>query len=79
MSWDHVNAVSLRRQHASDLRVNPRQIGDVLQHVRREDDVEAGVRQGDGLAVVVLDREDAMARVIRIGDFDRGHGEATPL
>jgi len=76
---EHVNFAAARRQHAANLRVQARKMGDVLRHVRRERDVDAGARQRDRPAVVVPDGKNALRGIGRIRDLDRGDVEAAPL
>ena len=66
-----VNAMALWRKHAMDFGVHARKIRYVLEDVRREHDVDAGIRQRDGPAVVILDRKNPMGRIVRIRELDR--------
>src|SRR5215813_3823578 len=74
-----MNASAARRQHAADLCMHAWKVCYVLQHVRREYDVDAGIRQWDGPTVVILDRKNAVGCIVRLRDLDRGNLEAPPL
>ena len=67
------------RQHASDFGVHARKIRNVLQHVRRENDVDAGIGQRDRPAIVIRDGEDALRCIVRVGDLNRGDVETSAL
>ena len=74
-----VETAPARRQHASDFGMHARKIRNVLQHVRRENDVDAGIGQGDRPAIVIRDGEDALRCIVRVGDLNRGNVETSAL
>ena len=75
----NVETAPARRQHPPDFGVHARKIGNMLQHVRRENDVDAGIGQGDAPAIVISDGEDTLRCVVRVGDLNRGNVETPAL
>ena len=59
------------REHATDFGMHARKIRYVLEDVRREHDIDAGIRQRDGPAVIILDRKNPMGCIVRIRELDR--------
>jgi hypothetical protein len=78
MGGEHMHAFSPRREHAPDLAVHAREIRHVLEHIRREHHIRAGVRQGDSEAVVIDDRKQPVGGVVRIRNFNGGDLEPAP-
>jgi hypothetical protein len=58
-------------EYATDFGVHARKIRYVLEDVRREHDVDAGIRQRDRAAVVVLDRKNPVGCIVRLRELDR--------
>jgi len=71
-----VDAAPARPQHAPALGVELREVEDVLEDVRREDDVERPLPEREVPAVVVDHREAAVGAVVRRGQVDRDDAEA---
>jgi len=67
------------RQHPSDFGVHARKIRNVFQHVRRENNVDAGIGKRDRPAIVVRDGEYALHCIVRVGDLNRGNVETSAL
>lgn len=62
-----------------DFGVHARKIRYVLEDVRREYDVNAGIGQRDRPAVVILDRKNPMRGIVRIRELDRADLEPASL
>ena len=79
MRGQNMNTNPARGEHTPKLGLDSHEMGNMLEHIRRIHDIDAGVCQRNSCAIIVEDGKNPMLGVVRSYHFNRRDTEAAPL